>query len=129
MSDPSKNALVVEDEPLIAMLAREILTDFGYTVFEARTAGDALSILSLEDGITLLFTDIDLADGSYGVDLAKEIARSRPEISIVVTSGRGRSAVLPRRAQFLPKPYTEEDLAKALFEPLLDPAGPLISVL
>jgi DNA-binding NtrC family response regulator len=89
MSDPFKNALVVEDEPLIAMLAREMLTDFGYTVFEARTAGDALGILSLEDGITLLFTDIDLADGSSGVDLAKEIARIRPEISIVVTSGRG----------------------------------------
>lgn len=31
-------ALLVEDEPLIAMLAGSILRDFGYTVFEAAVA-------------------------------------------------------------------------------------------
>ena len=106
-------ALLVEDEPLIAMLAGSILRDFGYTVFEARTRGEAMSILSTEHGITLLFTDIELADGSSGVDLAGEVARLHPNIRIVVTSGRHRPAVLPDGAQFVPKPYTECHLAKA----------------
>lgn len=43
-------ALLVEDEPLIAMLAGSILRDLGYAFFEARTKGEAMSILSKDTG-------------------------------------------------------------------------------
>jgi CheY-like chemotaxis protein len=107
-------ALVVEDEPLTAMLAASLLRDFGYKVFEARTVGEALSVLEKEQGFTLLFSDIELADGSSGVDLATEVAEAHPDIRIVVTSGRSRPATLPNGAQFVPKPYSEQQLTKAL---------------
>lgn len=106
-------ALVVEDEPLIAMLAAGIMKDFGYTVFEARTKSEALAVLSKGCGITLLFTDIELADGSSGLDLATEVSKTQSAINIVVTSGRRKPAVLPDGAQFVPKPYTEDHLAAA----------------
>ena len=109
-------ALLVEDEPLTAMLAGSILRDFGYTVFEARTKTEAIRYLSTKPGFTLLFTDIELADGSSGADLAHEVARLHPKIRIVVTSGRQQAAVLPDGAQFVSKPYTERHLAKAFGE-------------
>lgn len=106
-------ALLVEDEPLIAMLAGSILRDLGYVVHEARTKGEADQLLLEESGFSLLFTDIELADGSSGVDLAMEVAKSHPAIRIVVTSGRNKPAVLPDGAQFVPKPYTERQLSNA----------------
>lgn len=107
-------ALLVEDEPLIAMLANGILLDLGYIVFEARTKGEALTVLANEHGVTLLFTDVQLADGSSGVDLSNEVANDRPDIRIVVTSGRTLPAVLPEGARFVPKPYTAHQLATAI---------------
>jgi CheY-like chemotaxis protein len=78
MNDDRKIALLVEDEPLIALDGCEIMEDLGFEVLEARTKFEALAILGVESRITLLFTDIDLADGSSGVDLAREFARLHP---------------------------------------------------
>jgi CheY-like chemotaxis protein len=111
--EPCLIALLVEDEPLIAMLADGILRDLGYMVFEARTRGEALAVLADEDSVTLLFTDVQLADGSSGVELSHEVANDRPDIRIVVTSGRTLPAALPVGAKFVPKPYTAHQLASA----------------
>ena len=107
-------ALLVEDEPLVAMIGLSILKDMGYAVFEARTRDEALSVLSHEAGITLLFTDVQLADGSSGAALAHDVAKDRPDIRIVVTSGRKRPAVLPDGTAFLPKPYTDSQLVSVV---------------
>lgn len=104
-------ALLVEDEPLIAMAGLSILNDLGYTVLEARKRDEALAVVVSEGKITLLFTDVQLADGSSGADLAHDVANDRPDIRIVVTSGRMRPDALPRGAVFLPKPYNESQLA------------------
>lgn len=113
MKSPGLVALLVEDEPLIAMLAAGILHDLGYVVFEARTEGEALAILANEDSVNLLFTDVQLADGSSGIDLSHQVANGRPEIRIVVTSGRTVPTILPSHAVFVSKPYTHAQLAAA----------------
>ena len=107
-------ALIVEDDALVAVAAALMLEDFGYSVVEARTRCEAQAVLARTMDIALLFTDIELADGSSGVDLAYEVAVTRPDISIVVTSGRIHCPRLPRGAQFLPKPYSEAHLAIAV---------------
>lgn len=114
MNDDRKIALLVEDEPLIAMDGCEIMQDLGFEVLEARTESEALAVLGVESRVTLLFTDIDLADGSSGLDLAHEFARLRPGVPIIVTSGRFRPIALPAGARFLPKPYSDSDLAAAI---------------
>jgi two-component system, response regulator PdtaR len=113
VKSPVLIALLVEDEPLIAMHAAGILHDLGYMVFEARTKGEALTILANEDSVTLLFTDVQLADGSSGLDLSHQVAKDRPEIRIVVTSGRTVPTHLPGNAIFVSKPYTSDHLAAA----------------
>lgn len=114
MSALDRVALLVEDEPLIAMLAASILRDLGYTVFEARSKDEAHTVLAAESSIKLILTDVQLADGSSGADLAFEIAATYPHIKLIVTSGRRRPVHLPEGTQFLPKPYTGRHLAKAL---------------
>ncbi len=105
---------MVEDEPLIAMLACDLLSDMGYTHLEARTCPEAIALLETTEGISLLFTDVDLADGSSGADLAAIVADEFPAIRIVVTSGRVRPAALPDCVPFIPKPYTQACLIRAL---------------
>lgn len=107
-------ALVVEDEPLIAMLACDLLSDLGYIVFEARTTKEAMEVLTDVEGILILFTDVDLADGSSGVDLAVLAKQQFPTVRIVVTSGRVKPATLPDSVPFIPKPYSRECLTAAL---------------
>ncbi|GAK72606.1 putative two-component response regulator [Agrobacterium rubi TR3 = NBRC 13261] len=107
-------ALVVEDEPLIAMLACDLLSDLGYIVFEARTSKEAMEVLTDVEGILILFTDVDLADGSSGVDLAVLAKQQFPTVRIVVTSGRVKPATLPDSVPFIPKPYSRECLTTAL---------------
>ncbi|QKK33383.1 response regulator (plasmid) [Rhizobium indicum] len=107
-------ALVVEDEPLIAMLACELLHDMGHIVFEARTFKEAMTLLATVEGISLVFTDVDLADGSSGADLAVLVKRAFPTVRIVVTSGRLKPATLPDSVPFIPKPYTRACLMRAL---------------
>lgn len=114
MKDDRKIVLLVEDEPLIAMIGCEMMEDLGFEVLEARTEMEALAVLGVEKGVALLFTDIDLADGSSGIDLAREFARLHPGVPIIVTSGRFRPNALPAGARFLPKPYSDYDLAAAI---------------
>lgn len=114
MKDDRKIVLLVEDEPLIAMIGCEMMEDLGFGVLEARTEMEALAVLGVEKDVALLFTDIDLADGSSGIELAREFARLRPGVPIIVTSGRFRPNALPAGARFLPKPYSDYDLAAAI---------------
>jgi two-component SAPR family response regulator len=107
-------ALVVEDEPQIAMLACDLLHDMGHIVFEARTCKEAMALLATVKGISLVFTDVDLADASSGADLAVQVRHEFPTVRIVVTSGRIKPSTLPDSVPFVPKPYTRACLAKAI---------------
>jgi CheY-like chemotaxis protein len=114
VSAPTRIALVVENEPLIAMLVCDLLSDMGYVLFEARTCTEAVALLETIEGISLLLTDVDLADGSTGADLAVIANNQFPAVSIVVTSGRGRPEKLPDHVPFIPKSYSRVCLTKTL---------------
>ena len=111
MSDVAEPAqtvvLVVEDEPLVRMLAADILEDEGFQVIEAATAPAALSILEKRDDVTALFTDIDMPGGMNGLELAGIVHARWPHIALVVTSGRYRVGAdhLPGDGIFIGKPY------------------------
>ena len=98
--------LVVEDEPLVRMLAVDILEDEGFEVVEASTAPAALALLEKQANVTALFTDIDMPGGMNGLELAKVVHERWPDVVIVVTSGVFRSAAstLPDDGVFLQKP-------------------------
>ncbi len=64
MSTPAGKALrvvlVVEDDPLLRMLAIEVVEEAGFVAIEARDADEAVILLESRTDITLLFTDINM---------------------------------------------------------------------
>ncbi len=57
---PPPVVLVVEDEPVLRMLAVEVVEEAGFIAIEARDADEAVILLELRTDIALLFTDINM---------------------------------------------------------------------
>ena len=62
--------LIVEDEPLLRMLAVEVVEEAGFVAIEARDADEAVVLLESRADITLLFTDINMPGSMDGLKLA-----------------------------------------------------------
>ncbi|RZM13065.1 MAG: response regulator [Sphingomonas sp.] len=110
--------LVVEDEPLLRMMAVDLAEEAGFDVVEAANAADAVAILERRTDIRLVFTDIDMPGGMDGIRLAAWIRDRWPPIDIVITSGKARPAAadMPARSVFFPKPYRHDQLARQFRE-------------
>jgi len=102
--------LVAEDEPLVRMIATDLLEDAGFKVIEAVNAIEAVTLLEARPDVRVLFTDIEMPvpDSTMdGVMLAHLASKRWPQLGIIVTSGRVFPAEgdLPAGAKFIPKPY------------------------
>ena len=68
--------LAVEDEPLILMLAVDMIRDAGFEPLWASNAEEAISILESRDDIRIVFTDINMPGSMDGIKLAQSSARA-----------------------------------------------------
>ncbi|WP_354669134.1 response regulator [Rhizobium sp. S163] len=55
-----KTVLVVEDGPLLRLMAIDLVEDAGFQAVEARDADEAITILETRNDITIVFTDVDM---------------------------------------------------------------------
>jgi DNA-binding response OmpR family regulator len=111
--------LLVEDEPLIQMLAAEYLEEAGFKVDTAGSATEAMNKLALvPGGFDAVVLDVGLPDRS-GDTLLHEIRAVYPLLPIVLATGQGAADLhgalkgQPKVA-FAMKPYNASDLLKAL---------------
>jgi PAS domain S-box-containing protein len=118
-SEGPSRILLVEDEPLIQMLATDFLEDAGFKVDTAGTAREALNKLALvPGGFAAVIVDIGLPDRS-GEDLVREIRSMDASVPIIVATGKGAKEVREAirdltHVAVLGKPYLAEDLYRAL---------------
>ena len=105
-----------EDEPLILMLAVDMIRDAGFEPLWASNAEEAISILESRDDIRIVFTDINMPGSMDGIKLAQAVRGRWPPIRIIVTSGfgAGELKLLPEGSQFIPKPYSVGQISDAL---------------
>jgi DNA-binding NtrC family response regulator len=115
-----KEVLVVEDEPIIRMVAADALTDRGIMAWEAGDAGEALEVLEQHPRIGVVFTDVNMPGEMNGLGLAHEVTAIRPDVKVIVTSGAVTLSDkdLPDQGTFLPKPYPTERLINIVTEKL-----------
>lgn len=108
--------LVVEDEPLLRMMAVDLVEDAGFEAVEAANAVDAVDILERRTDIRVVFTDVDMPRGMDGLRLAVLIRDRWPPIEIIVTSGKVAPGMdrLPDRAVFFAKPYRTDQVTDTL---------------
>ena len=110
--------LVVEDDFAVRATTRALLQDLGYRVLEAENAHSALDIVATEQPIELVFTDVIMAGGMNGIELANAITERRPELPVLLTSGYTAQRLVPdsvmRVWPLLHKPYTQSELSLAV---------------
>jgi signal transduction histidine kinase/CheY-like chemotaxis protein len=117
---------VVEDEAAVRLLAREVLENEGYRVLEARSGPEGLRLSqSYLAPIHLLLTDV-MMPLMNGHRLAEELRRERPGLKVLYTSGYTDDQLLvgelrKSSQEFMPKPYTPEQLLQRVRQLLESP--------
>jgi PAS domain S-box-containing protein len=119
--------LLVEDEPLIQMLAVEYLEGRGFTVYKAGSATEAINTLGLlPGGVDAVVVDIGLPDRK-GDELVREMRALYPSLPVVFATGAGASTLQSQNTgagptAFVTKPYSEKALIGALGSLGIQPA-------
>jgi CheY-like chemotaxis protein len=109
--------LVVEDEPLLLLMAGDIVEDAGLEPIFARNADEAILILESRDDVRIVFTDVRMPGSMDGIRLAGAVRDRWPPIKLVVVSGHMYSdPQLPDGARFFRKPYSSEQIVATLRE-------------
>jgi len=111
----ASDILIIEDEPLIAIDLEDIVTSIGHRpIGVARTHREALRMVR-EKAPQLILSDIQLADGSSGIDAVNDILKSFdvPVIFITAFPERLLTGERPEPAFLITKPFSA-DMVKAL---------------
>jgi CheY-like chemotaxis protein len=111
---PMKTILVVDDDPLVLGNTVALLEDLGHRIITATSGIEALDRLTFDAVPDLVVTD-QLMPGMTGLELIKRIEADRPGMPVLLVSGYADMA--PASAPdvlFLPKPFTQRELARAL---------------
>jgi PAS domain S-box-containing protein len=118
---PARKVLLVDDEPAICDLIRDLLTDVGYDVIAVQSAACAFSVLE-QTRFDLLITDLALNTPASGIELAQAVCAKYPQMPIVAITGYARLADgLPKGCEVLTKPFDQEAFLR-LVDKLTGPA-------
>jgi PAS domain S-box-containing protein len=107
--------LVVEDDPEVRALVREILDSVGYNIIVAEDGEDAMRVAAGYAGdIRLLLTDV-VMQKMGGRQSAEHLIAIRPEMKVLYMSGYTSDEVLhhgilDQKVHFLAKPFTSAGL-------------------
>ncbi|MDH4114143.1 MAG: PAS domain S-box protein [Burkholderiaceae bacterium] len=129
LRDPLRGrVLLVEDEQSVLGFMRELLQGWGLTVVAAQEPADALNWFALEpDSFDLVLTDQTMP-GMTGLELARALVAARPELPVLLYSGRSElmnadAAAAAGIRRLLPKPIEASALHAALRDALPAHAG------
>lgn len=110
----SKKVLLVEDEPLIAMMLEDFIDMIGHEI--AGTADSVAAALPLVEagGIDVAILDVNLRGGEQSWPVADALANQG--IPVIFASGGGDGDIVERhrRAPRLDKPFTMDSVERAL---------------
>jgi signal transduction histidine kinase/CheY-like chemotaxis protein len=115
--------LVMDDDPGIRNIYREMIRLTGHTCVEAQNGEEAVRLFkeALDDNrpFVLTFLDLTIKGGKGGLDTLAEIRKLKPDASVIVASGYANDPALsdPVATGFtdrLPKPFTREDFTGVL---------------
>jgi len=111
--------LVVEDNLGVLEYVAKLVRGLGCKTYSASSGVEALSVLQAHDDVDILFTDLVMAGGLSGIDLARDALVLRPALKILFTSGYSEEdpdvmRALSNNTPLLKKPYHTADLAHAI---------------
>jgi two-component system cell cycle sensor histidine kinase/response regulator CckA len=120
--------MLVEDEDAVRMFGARALRNKGYTVVEASSGDEALTLLEIEaDSIDVLITDV-VMPGLDGPSMIRKVRESHPDMKVVFISGYTEDSFRKRLDEdstdihFLPKPFSLQQLAAVVKDVMAIPA-------
>jgi len=119
----SETILVVEDDPLVRNFVVAQLHGLGYRTIAAADSRTAMALVENGEPFDLLFTDVILSGGMTGRQLAEAVAKHRPGLKVLYTSGYTDNSIvhhgrLDQGVLLLTKPYRKAQLAQMIRQAL-----------
>ena len=105
--------LIVDDEPKLVRLVREVVTAVGYSAFSTGSGASAIELVALEQP-DLVLLDIVLSDAVDGYEVARRV-REFSDVPIIMLTARARESDLLRGFEagaddYLVKPFSSKEL-------------------
>lgn len=123
LSEANEVVLVVEDNAEVRELTLQRVEGLGYVVLEAESGPAAVRILQSGEHVDLVLSDIVMAGGMSGYELARWIGEHVPGTRVVLTTGYAAEETRHDPAAYggnpiLRKPYKRAELAVSLHDAL-----------
>ncbi|MCW1934482.1 response regulator [Pararhodobacter zhoushanensis] len=109
--------LIIEDEAIIALDLQSIVADMGHRITGVAPTHKAATALFGKERPDLILSDIQLADGSSGIEAVNEILKSAADVPVIFITAfpeRLLTGDRPEPAFVITKPYTEEQVRSAV---------------
>jgi signal transduction histidine kinase len=109
--------LVVEDNDSVREVAAAMIEEMGFETITAINGHDGLKKIDEMRDIDLVLSDVIMAGGMNGPELASKAIKLRPELRILFMSGYAPGSVrqmqdLPDTIDLVNKPFTRNDLTE-----------------
>lgn len=108
---PTKLVLIVDDEPLIAVMMSQAFEEEGYSSLVANSADQALEMLSATaQRIQLVVTDVQMPGSMNGLELGHVIAERFPDLPVITMTGFSTEGQAEAVGPVLRKPFALDHL-------------------
>jgi PAS domain S-box-containing protein len=128
----SESVLLVEDEPLVRANTERQLVLLGYNVVTASNGREAVALFENGFRPNLLLSDVIMAGGMNGRELAERLREQYPALRVLYMSGYTSGVLadgdggIPEGVNFIGKPFRRSQLARAVRE-ALDSKAPVFA--
>ena len=122
----TETILLIDDEPIIIEVARDMLEILGYRVLVAQNGQEAIDIYARQkDEIDMVIQDM-VMPGMNGADVFQALKGINPNVKVILASGyvmnKQIAAIIEQGCRaFMPKPFRLEDLSIKVREVLDSP--------
>lgn len=123
---PGGRVLLVEDNPDVARITREMLEQLGYAVRQVSDGDEALAVIDAEPAaFDLVVSDIVMPGGKDGVAVARALRERRPALPVLLVTGYSEMAARAG-GEFivLRKPFLLAELSRAAARMIADVGKP-----
>ncbi|MBL8908518.1 MAG: response regulator [Rhizobiales bacterium] len=115
VADHAPVVLVVEDNEAVREVAAAMISEMGIETLQAANGPEGLQLIEQRSDIDLILSDVIMAGGMNGPELAKRARKLNPQLKILFMSGYAPGSVrqiqgLPEPVELVNKPFTRSDL-------------------
>lgn len=112
--------MIIEDEPIIAMDIESIITEMGHECTGIADTRDTAVALAAQTKPDMILSDIQLADGSSGIDAIRDILAASPLPVIFITAFPERllTGERPEPTFLITKPFKRASVEAAISQAL-----------